>query len=295
MFKGSIVALPTPFRNGEVDDAALRGMVKWQLSQGTHGLIVLGTTGEAPTMSDEEHGRVICTVVQAAAGKVPVMAGAGTNCTKKTIHYAEQAKDAGADAILVVSPYYNKPGQEGLYQHYKAINDAVDAPLFVYNIPARCVVDISIDTLVRLAKLSNIAGIKDSNPDLKRPVELRRQLGAEFCLLSGDEPSGLSFLAAGGDGVTNAIGNLMPRMMVDMFDAWNKNDHSTAMSLQRNAMPLFGALYCETNPVPVKYAASLLGFCTPEVRLPLVELSEASKAIVRKAMGACGLKVAEAA
>ena len=295
MFEGSTVALPTPFRNGEVDEHALRNMTTSQVSQGTNGLIVLGTTGEAPTMTDEEHGRVIRVVVEAAAGKVPVMAGAGTNCTRKTIHYAEQAKDAGADAILIVSPYYNKPNQEGLYRHYKAINDSVDIPLFVYNIPSRCVVDISVETLVRLAKLPNIVGIKDSNPDLKRPVQLRAELSSDFCLLSGDEPSGLSFLAAGGDGVTNAIGNLMPAMLVDMFRAWKQGDVQTAVAMHRKAMPLYRALYCETNPVPVKYAASVLGICTPEVRLPLVELSEASKAIVLTAMADCGLSVPAAA
>ena len=295
MFEGSTVALPTPFRDGEVDEPALRAMTRWQVSQGTHGLIVLGTTGEAPTMTDEEHGRVVRLVVEEAAGKVPVMAGAGTNCTRKTIRYAEQAKDAGADAILVVSPYYNKPNQEGLYRHYEAINDAVDIPLFVYNIPSRCVVDISVETLVRLAGLRNVAGIKDSNPDLKRPVQLREAVSRNFCLLSGDEPSGLSFLAAGGDGVTNAIGNIMPGMVVEMLRAWNAGDVQSAMALHRKAMPLYRALYCETNPVPVKYAASLLGFCTPEVRLPLVELSDASKAIVLKAMADCGLEVPKAA
>ena len=295
MFKGSIVALPTPFRDGRVDEAAFRRMIEWQLGQGTDGLLILGTTGEAPNLSDAEHERLIHLCMEVVDGKVPVMAGAGTNSTEKTIHYARQAKMAGADAVLAVSPYYNKPTQEGLFQHYKALNDAVDIPVFVYNIPSRCVVDISVETLVRLARLPHIVGIKDSNPDLKRPVQLRMHLGDDFCLLSGDEPSGLPFMAAGGDGVTTAVGNVIPKVFADMHRAWERGDFKAAFALHKKAMPLHLALYCETNPVPTKYALSLMGLCQPDVRLPLVELAEASKAKVRDAMRACGLEIAKAA
>ena len=295
MFKGSIAALPTPFRGGEVDERALQELARWNIDKGTDGLIVLGTTGEAPTMSDEEHLRVIRLVTEAAAKRIPIMAGTGTNSTQKAIEYTEAAKSAGADAALIVTPYYNKPGQEGLYRHYKAVNDAVDFPIIIYNIPSRSVVDMSVDIVVRLARLRNVIGIKESNPDLKRPVQLRIALGDDFCLLSGDEPTGLGWMASGGTGVTSATANILPATLAAMHKAWGKGEVKHALELHKQAMPVHLAMYCETNPVPLKYMLSLMGKCSPDVRLPMWELSEASKAICRRALETCGVLLAEAA
>jgi 4-hydroxy-tetrahydrodipicolinate synthase len=295
MFTGSIAALPTPFRGGDVDEQALQGLVQWHIDQGTQGLIVLGTTGEAPTMSDEEHFRVIRLVMEATAGRIPVMAGTGTNHTAKVIYYTQQAKAAGADAALIVTPYYNRPSQEGIYQHYKAIHDAADLPLIMYNIPSRSMVDMSIETITRLAKLPKIVGIKDSNPDLKRPVQLRMALGDAFCLLSGDEPTGLAFMASGGSGVTSSTANVIPAKLAAMHRAWREGDVKRAMALHLGAMPIHLAMYCETNPVPLKYMLHLMGKCRPDVRLPMWELSDPSKAIVRRALETCAVLVDRAA
>jgi 4-hydroxy-tetrahydrodipicolinate synthase len=295
MFKGSIAALPTPFRDGAVDKRALQDLVRWNIDQGADGLIVLGTTGEAPTMSDEEHHLVIRLVAEAAGRRVPVMAGTGTNSTRTVIEHTELAKSAGADAALIVTPYYNKPSQEGLYRHYKAVNDAVDFPIIIYNIPSRSVIDMSVDTIVRLARLRNVIGIKESNPDLKRPVQLRIELGDDFCLLSGDEPTGLGWMASGGSGVTSATANILPATLAAMHRAWEEGNVRHAFVLHKQAMPVHLAMYCETNPVPLKYMLSLMGKCSPDVRLPLWELSEASKAACRRALETSRVLLAEAA
>lgn len=289
LLKGSLVALPTPFKDGEVDEAALRAIVRSGIEGGTKGVLVLGTTGEAPTLTDEEHRRVIKLVVDTAAKRVPVIAGAGSNSTKKSIFYAEQAKAAGADAALIVTPYYNKPSQEGLYRHYKAINDAVDIPIVMYNHPGRCVIELSVETVARLAKLKNIVALKDSNPSIARVIQLRQALGEDFLLVSGDEPTGLAYMAYGGNTQFNTIGSAVPRAMAEIHDAWDAGDPKRARELYAKVMPLAQAMYVETNPVPLKYMLSLLGKCTPEVRLPLCELSEASKAAVAKAVEVCGL------
>ena len=289
MLKGSQVALPTPFKNGEVDEQALRDIVNFTIQGGAQGLLVLGTTGEAPTLTDEEHRRVIKLVVDTAAKRVPVVAGCGTNSTKKAIFYAEQAKAAGADAALVVTPYYNKPSQEGLYLHYKAINDAVDLPIVMYSHPGRCVIELSVETVARLAKLRNVIGMKDSNPDIRRVIKLRMALGDDFLLVSGDEPTGLAYMAYGGNTQFNTIGSAVPRAMADIHAAWDAGDPKRARDLYKKVMPLALAVYVETNPVPLKYMLSLLGKCAPDVRLPLCELSDASKAVVQKALGTCGL------
>lgn len=289
MLKGSNVALPTPFKDGEVDERALRELVKWNIDGGTQGLLVLGTTGEAPTMTDEEHHRVIHLVVETAAKRVPVIAGCGTNSTKKTILYAEQAAHAGADAALVVTPYYNKPNQEGIYRHYKAINDTVDIPIILYNHPGRCVVDLAVDTVIRLAGLRNIIGMKDSNPDIKRPIQLRMALGDEFLLISGDEPTGLAYMLAGGTTLYSTVGNVAPAKMAAIHRVWDSGKYDEAMALHQQIMPLIFAMYCETNPVPLKYMLSVIGKCEPDVRLPMCELSEPSKIIVRRALEECGI------
>lgn len=295
MFKGSIPALVTPFKNGKVDEKAFQAFVEWQIAEGTDGVVPCGTTGEGTTMHPAEQERVIRLCVEAAAGRIPVMAGTGTNSTEKTIELTRAAKRAGADAALVVCPYYNKPTQEGLYQHFKAINDAVDIPIFVYNIPGRSVVDMSDATLARLAKLANIVGVKDATADLSRPIKERNAIGKDFCLLSGDDPTAVSYLAAGGVGCITVTANVAPRRCADVQRAWREGNVKKAIELQDQLMPLHQALFCETNPVPVKYAVSLLGKCSPDVRLPLVQLQEASKAIVREAMVRAGLIVDKAA
>lgn len=287
--KGSNIALPTPFRDGEVDEPALRALVDFTIKGGTGSLLVTGSTGEPPTLTDEEHRRVIEITVDTAAKRVPVVAGCGTNSTRKVIHNVEQAKAAGADAVLLVAPYYNKPNQEGIYQHFKAVHDAVDMPIILYNHPGRCVIELSVDTVVRLAKLRNVIGMKESGQDLSRVIKLRMALGSEFMLISGDEPFGLAYLTYGGSAVYNILGTFAPAEAAEIYRAWNGGDRKRAAELNWKLMPISLALFCDVNPVPLKYLLSVLGRCTPEVRLPLTELSEANKAIVRSAMEKCGI------
>jgi 4-hydroxy-tetrahydrodipicolinate synthase len=291
---GPNVALPTPFQAGDLDETGLRTLINRNLEAGARGLLVLGSTGEAPTMTDEEQRRVIEITVETVAKRVPVVVGCGTNSTKKTIFYAEQATAHGADAVLAVAPYYNKPTQEGLYQHYKALSDAVDIPIFLYNHPGRCVVDISVETVIRLAKLRNIIGLKDSNPDLTRTLRLRNALGQDFVLVSGDEATGLGYMASGGTTIYTTIFNLVPGQMSAVHEAIDAGDYAAAFDAFKELAPLLSAMYCEPNPVPLKYALSLLGVCGPEVRLPLVGLAENSKQIVRAALERIGAHAGEA-
>jgi 4-hydroxy-tetrahydrodipicolinate synthase len=289
MFAGSIVALITPFRNGSLDEEAYRALIEWHIEQGTDGLVPCGTTGESPTLSHEEHKNVVEVCVRAAARRVPVIAGTGSNATDEAIHLTRHAKEVGADAALVVTPYYNKPIQEGLYQHYKAIHDSVDLPLIIYNIPARCVVDMTVETMVRLAELPNIVGVKDATQDLARPIITRMAIGPDFCQLSGEDGTALPFLAAGGHGCISVTANVAPALCAEVQRAWREGDIGTAQSLHERLMPLHSALFCETSPAPVKYAASLLGKCSSDVRLPLVGISDESKETVRQAMIHAGL------
>jgi 4-hydroxy-tetrahydrodipicolinate synthase len=289
MFVGSIVALITPFRNGFLDEDAYRALIEWHIEQGTDGIVPCGTTGESPTLNHEEHKNVVEVCVRAVAGRVPVIAGTGSNATDEAIDLTRHAKEAGADAALVVTPYYNKPVQEGLYQHYKAIHDSVDLPIIVYNIPARCVVDMSVETMTRLAKLPNIIGVKDATQDLARPIRTRVAIGPDFCQLSGEDGTALPFLAAGGHGCISVTANVAPALCAEVQRAWRDGDIATAQSLQERLMPLHSALFCETSPAPVKYAASLLGKCSSDVRLPLVEITDSSKEMVRQAMIHAGI------
>ena len=277
MFKGSITALITPFRNGVVDEKAFQSLVAWQIAEGTHGLVPCGTTGESPTLSHEEHRRVIALCVEAAAGRVPVIAGTGSNSTSEAIELTRHAQKAGASAALVVTPYYNKPTQEGLYQHFKAIHDAVDLPLVIYNIPGRCVVDVAPETLVRLARLPNIVGIKDATADLTRPLRTRLAVGPSFCQLSGEDATVVAFLAQGGVGCISVTSNIAPRLCARLHDAWSVGEYATVFALRDRLMPLHEALFCETSPGPVKYAAHLLGLCSAEIRPPLWEIAESSR------------------
>lgn len=289
MFKGSITALITPFRDGRVDEAAFQAFVEWQIAQGTSALVPCGTTGESPTLSHDEHMRVVELCVEASAGRVPVIAGTGSNSTEEAIQLTLHARQAGANAALVVTPYYNKPTQEGLYQHYKAIHDACDLPIIIYNIPGRCIVDMSVDTMARLAELPNIVGVKDATADLVRPLRTRLALGPDFCQLSGEDATITAFLAQGGHGCISVTSNVAPKLCADLHAAWHRGDLAGCFALRDKLMPLHDALFCETSPGPVKYAASLLGKCLPTTRLPLVEIAPASKAKVEAALNGLGL------
>jgi 4-hydroxy-tetrahydrodipicolinate synthase len=289
MFSGSIVALLTPFKNGKVDEKAFQSFVDWQINQGTNGLVPVGTTGESPTLTHEEHMRVVELCIEAAAGRVPVIAGAGSNSTAEAIAFTRHAKQAGADAVLQVTPYYNKPTQEGLYQHYKAIHDAAEIPIIIYNIPGRSVIDMSVATMARLAKLPNIVGVKDATADLTRPLRTRLEIGPEFCQLTGEDASVVAFLAQGGHGCISVTGNVAPAQSAQLHAAWQAKDWATVERLRDQLMPLHNALFLETSPAPVKYAASLLGLCTEELRLPVVPVTEPTRVAVREAMVKAGV------
>ncbi len=290
MFRGSMVALITPMKaDGSLDEKAFRDLVEWQIAEGTECLIPVGTTGESPTLSHDEHKRVVEMCVGAAKGRVPVMAGAGSNSTAEAIDFAEHAKKAGADAILVVTPYYNKPTQEGMFLHFTAIADAVDIPLFIYNIPGRSVVDMTPETMGRLARHRNIVGVKDATANLTRPLHQKRTCGADFIQLSGEDHTALAFNASGGVGCISVTANVAPRLCAEMHKAWREGRTNEAMAIQDRLVPLHDALFCETSPGPVKYAASLIGKSTEHCRLPLAPVGEASKARVREAMVSVGL------
>ncbi len=290
MFKGSLVALITPMRSdGSIDEKAFQDFVAWQLREGTHGVVPVGTTGESPTLSHAEHKRVVELTLEVAKGRVPVIAGTGSNSTAEAIDFGHHAKKAGADAALVVTPYYNRPTQEGLYLHYKAIADAVDLPIIIYNIPGRSAVDMSVETMGRLAKHPNIVGVKDATANLARPLHQRRACGVGFCQLSGEDHTAVSFLAAGGDGCISVSANVAPRLCADMHQAWQDGRADDAVALQDRLVPLHDAMFCETSPGPVKYAASLLGHGTDHCRLPLAPLADASKDKVRAALMEVGL------
>ena len=290
MFKGSFVALITPMReDGAVDEAAFRAFVDWQIRQGTNGIVPVGTTGESPTLDHHEHRRIVELAVEVAAGRVPVVAGTGSNSTAEAIELTKHAKKAGADAALVVTPYYNKPTQEGLYLHFTAIVDAVDLPIIIYNIPPRSVVDMSVETMARLAKHKNIIGVKDATANLTRPLHTRRECGTAFCQMSGEDHTALSFLAAGGVGCISVTANVAPRLCAEMHALWQQGETERAMDIQDRLVPLHDALFAETSPGPVKYAASLLGHGTAHCRLPLAPVAEATRARVRGAMQHAGL------
>ncbi len=288
-FRGSFTALVTPYKNGSLDESAFRALIDWQISEGTSGLVPVGTTGESPTLSHREHMQAVEWCVHQAKGRVPVIAGAGSNSTQEAIELSRHAEKAGADAVLIVTPYYNKPTQEGLYEHYKAINDAIGIPIIIYNIPARSVVDMSVETMKRLFALKNIAGVKDATANVIRVSQQRAALGPDFNQLSGEDASALGFMAHGGHGCISVTSNVAPRLCAELQRACLKGDYVTALRLQDKLMPLHHALFIETNPAPAKYALSLLGKCEETVRLPMVPLSEPTKTAVREAMVHAGL------
>ena len=289
MFKGSFVALITPFRDGAVDESAFQEIVEWQIAEGTDGLVPCGTTGESPTLSHEEHMRVVELCIEATRGRVPVLAGTGSNSTAEAIMLTRHAKEAGADGALVVTPYYNKPTQAGLYAHFKAIADAVDLPIVIYNIPPRSVIDMTVETMASLAEHPNIVGVKDATAKLERVSQQRLAMGADFIQLSGEDATALALMAHGGHGCISVTGNVAPRACGEFQDACLAGDFATALTIQDRLMPLHVALFLEASPGPVKYAASLLGKCTAELRLPLAAVSDATKVRVTSAMQSAGL------
>jgi 4-hydroxy-tetrahydrodipicolinate synthase len=288
-FRGSFTALVTPFKNGSVDERVFRELVDWQIAEGTKGLVPVGTTGESPTLSHDEHKHVVEWCVDQAKGRVPVVAGAGSNSTAEAVELSQHAEKAGADAVLIVTPYYNKPTQEGLYQHFKAINDAIGIPIIMYNIPGRSIVDINVDTMKRLYELKNIAGVKDATANMARVSQQRAAMGADFNQLSGEDITALGFNAHGGHGCISVTSNVAPRLCSEFQTACQKGDYAAALKLQDKLAPLHLNLFVETSPAPVKYALSLLGKCANTVRLPMVPASEKAQAAVREAMVHAGL------
>jgi 4-hydroxy-tetrahydrodipicolinate synthase len=288
--KGSITALITPFKDGRIDEAAFRKLVNWQIEEGTQGLVPCGTTGESPTLSHDEHDRVIEICVEEARGRVPVIAGAGSNSTTEAIRLTKHAKEVGCDAVLSVTGYYNKPTQEGQYRHFMAIADAVDIPIILYNIPGRAVVGITVETMARLSKHKNIIGVKDATANLMRPSLERLACGPDWLMVSGEDGTALGYNAHGGQGCISVTANIAPRLCAEFQAACAAGDYAKARAYQDRLAPLHDGLFCETSPAPIKYAASLLGLCSAEVRLPLVEASESARATVKAAMQHAGLK-----
>ncbi|MBY0565010.1 MAG: 4-hydroxy-tetrahydrodipicolinate synthase [Hyphomonadaceae bacterium] len=287
--RGSIPALVTPFRGGKVDEGAFQALVERQLAAGAHGLVPCGTTGESVTLGADEQARVIALCAEAAAGKTPVIAGAGSNNTSHAIELAKAAQAAGADAVLVVAPYYNKPSQAGIIAHFRAINDAVDIPIIAYNVPGRTVVDISVDTMGQIAQLPNVVGVKDATGDMSRVARHRAACGVSFVLLSGDDGSALGFNAHGGRGCISVTANVAPALFAQMQEATLSGDFGAARVIDERLSPLHKALFAEPSPAPTKYALSLLGLCSEEVRLPLMACGDAAKAEIRAAMAHAGL------
>jgi 4-hydroxy-tetrahydrodipicolinate synthase len=287
--RGSFTALVTPFRDGRLDEAAFRAHVAWQIENGTHGMVPVGTTGESPTLSHDEHRKVIEWCIAEAAGKVPVIAGAGSNNTAEAIDLAVHAEKAGADALLVVTPYYNKPTQEGLYRHFKAVNDAVGIPIIIYNIPPRSVVDMSVATMARLYELKNIAGVKDATGNVARVSQQRQAMGPDFIQLSGEDMTALAYNAAGGHGCISVVSNVAPRLCADLQEASLRGDYAAGLAIQDRLVPLHDAIFMEPGLAGAKAGLSLLGRGNEEVRLPLLPVTEGTRAVIRKAMVHAGL------
>lgn len=291
MFSGSMTALITPMtQDGAVDEAAMQGFVAWQIEEGTDGVVPVGTTGESPTLSHAEHERVIDLTIEVAKGKVPVIAGTGSNNTAEAIRLTKHAKEVGADAALVVTPYYNKPSQDGLYAHYAAIARAVDIPIVIYNIPGRSIIDMSVETMARLAKdFDTIVGVKDASNDLTRPLKTRLAIGEDFSQLSGEDPTIGAFLAQGGHGCISVSSNVAPKLCARLHDSWGQKDWATFEAARDALMPIHAAMFCQPSPAPAKYGASLLGKSTDVVRLPMVSANEETRGQVRAAMESAGV------
>ncbi len=284
MFKGSIPALITPFKNGEIDKNALENIVEWQIEEGSNGLVAVGTTGESPTLSHEEHQEVIEIIVKKTKKRVPVIAGAGSNNTKESIDLMKFAKKVGADAALIVTPYYNKPNQEGLFLHFSSLNDCCDLPIIIYNIPGRSIVDLDLQTLSSLSKLKNIIGIKDATGDVSRVSDTRKYCGENFIQLSGEDASALGFNAHGGVGCISVIANAAPKLSSDFQKFMLEGNYDRALLIQDKLLPLHRATFLEPSPAPIKYALNKLGKCANELRAPLVTINENTKKIMDNAL-----------
>ena len=292
MFKGSNVALITPFKNDELDVDAYLKLIHFHLENGTNGLVPAGTTGESPTLNHKEHEKVIELCIKEAKGKIPVIAGTGSNSTEEAISLTKHAEKAGADGALVVTPYYNKPTQEGLYQHYKKINDNTNIPIIIYNIPSRCVIDMSVDTMARLFELKNIAGVKDATGDLNRLDQTIKKLGSEFIQLTGEDGLAFKFNRRGGVGIISVTANIAPKLCSDMqkySKSNSENEIKDAEKIDQILQPLHKSLFIESNPAPTKYAAKLLGLCSDEIRLPLVNIKKETEEEVKKALSSINL------
>ncbi|ACF01469.1 4-hydroxy-tetrahydrodipicolinate synthase [Rhodopseudomonas palustris] len=288
-FRGSFTALVTPFKNGALDEQAFRSLVNWQIEQGTHGLVPVGTTGESPTLSHEEHHKVVEWCIAEAKGRVPVIAGAGSNSTREAVELARHAEKAGADAVLVVTPYYNKPTQEGMYQHFKAVNDAIGIPIIIYNIPPRSVVDMSVDTMSRLYELDNIVGVKDATANLGRVSQQRHAMGPDFIQLSGEDMTALAYMAAGGHGCISVVSNIAPKLCSDLMGAVFAGDYPGALKIQDRLVPLHDAVFKEPGVAGAKHGLTLLGRIQEEVRLPLMTVTEPTGKAIRAAMVHAGV------
>ncbi len=284
MFKGSIVALVTPFKNNVLDQEKYASLIQHHITNGTKGVVPAGTTGESPTLNHDEHKKVIEIAVKECKGRIPVIAGAGSNSTAEAVELSKHAEKSGANGLLIVTPYYNKPTQEGLYQHYKLINDSVGIPIIIYNIPPRSVIDMSVDTMARLFELKNIAGVKDATADLNRVDQQLKKMGPEFIQLSGEDGTALEFNMRGGVGCISVTANVAAKLCSEFQEACLNKNNSKAKEINKKLMPLHKSLFIESNPSPVKYAASLLNLCSDEVRLPLVKVTEKTKKEVEKAL-----------
>ena len=289
MITGSLVALVTPFANGYIDEKAMRSMVRWHIDQGTDGLVPAGTTGESATLSADEHKHVVDIVVDEAAGKIPIVAGAGSNNPSEAIEFSNHAYKSGADATLHVAGYYNRPNQEGLYRHFETVHNNSDLPIIVYNIPPRAIVDIVPDTMARLAQLPRIVGVKDATGDLNRPLLENMCIKKEFSYLSGEDGTAVAYNVSGGNGCISVTANIAPKLCAEMQRYCVTGDYEAAMAIQRRLMPLHVTMFIEPSPAGAKYGASLLGHCQAETRLPITELTAATKTAISNAMATIGL------
>jgi 4-hydroxy-tetrahydrodipicolinate synthase len=284
LFHSSYTALLTPFKDNKVDFNSYRKLIDFQIENGTHGLVPVGTTGESPTLSHDEHKKLVEVCIEQSNGRVPVIAGAGSNSTSEAVDFVKHGCDAGADGLLVVTPYYNKPTQSGLLAHYRELIKNSTKPIIIYDIPGRSVIQMNDNTMAELAQSDVIVGVKDATADLARPTRLQNIIGDDFIQLSGEDGTALAYLAAGGHGCISVTANIAPNLLSQMHNAWNKGDIKTAQGINRKLMPLHDALFCETSPGPLKYAASLLGICSSDARLPIVEIEEKSKKNIKNAL-----------
>ena len=288
-FKGSIPALITPFKNNKVDYDSLYKIIEWSLKEGSHGFVPCGTTGESPTLSHEEHKKIVEETIKVVDGRVPVIAGTGSNSTDEAIDFTVDAERCGANAALVVTPYYNKPNQEGLFLHYSSIAEASKIPIIIYNIPGRSIIDMTVDTMKKLSEIRNIVGVKDATNDLMRPLLTMKKIKKDFSFLSGEDGTSVAFLAQGGHGCISVTANVAPKICANIQNAWQENKIDTVKELNLKLVDLHKALFIESSPGPVKFAASLLGLCNEDVRLPLAPIQKSSKEIIKKAMVEIGL------